>query len=236
MMDYHGLSWDYYGLTWFDHVWLKKTLTARALGNSGMLLLQTNIYIIIYIYIFLDKPSNTDFERQRWLPLKYKTEYRHVFRRFLFFLVYQQPSNWRSSSRTIIRMCFLCYAPKLPGDEVPINIACCFTQLHKQIAVYSLFFSIELALAAGIRRPRRHPRRRLSFMTKMRPSVGASCWRWCSTEMDEVDQYSNIIQYPSICQHLCSFSRYLGDFWEATMITHSQQKPDTAWTTLHIIG
>ena len=55
-----------------------------------MLLLQTNKYIYIYIP---DKPSNTDFERQRWLPLKYKTEYCHVFRRFLFFLVYQFTSN-----------------------------------------------------------------------------------------------------------------------------------------------
>ena len=127
-------------------------------------------------------------------------------------------------------MCFLCYAPKLPGDEVPINIACCFTQLHKQIAVYSLFFSIELALAAGIRRPRRHPRRRLSFMTKMRPSVGASCWRWCSTEMDEVDQYS---KYHSISKHLSAslfvfavFGRFLGG-------NHDNSQPAEAWHRLN---
>ena len=162
------------GLFWTIVVWPcltifdLKTLTARALGNFGMLLLQTNIYIYIYIYIYLcvysliSRPTQT---------LSVSADYRWSTKQstvmflvdFCSFEVYQQPSNWRSSSRTKIRMCFLCSAPKMPGDEVPINFECCFTQLHEQIAVYSLFFSMWVSSGSWHQAPKETPKEAPKF-------------------------------------------------------------------------
>ena len=51
------------------------------------------------------------------------------------------------------------------------------------------------------------------------------------------DQYHSIPkQLSDMCEPFLFVFAVFGRFWRATVITHSQQKLDTARTILHIIG